>query len=218
MLWTVERIVETSELEETLETKSAVTKKPDSVLVDYKGVPSIRKMGNYEVDFRTIAYRDPKDPPQYDYLPDGGKILKPGQVYELDLYPGINEIPERIWLLIKDSISELLKPGRRLIVVPVEDIGEIKTGNEDFVTEKWVKERPLMVYCGKFSELTTDKVATLIDRCVNEELLEKLLKAFPDEAVQVAVEVQKQRLEDVIIKHWYALRSSCYSSGCGSSR
>jgi hypothetical protein len=76
----------------------------------------------------------------------------------------------------------------------------VRSVDENFLVERWVKCAPLLTYLGKFSELTPDKAATILERCVHEELLEKLSKTFPnDEMVQSVIEVQKQKLEDAII-------------------
>lgn len=174
--------------------EAAVTSKPilnDTILVDYRGQPSIFKQGEYDPNMRTLAYRKPTD------------ISKNGDatpVYEIDLFPGLNEISEDAWDILKPSLDELMKPGRRLIIILKEDM-EIHNGEEVLHQEKWVKTKALLTECGKFSELDSDRAARLLERCVNKKLLDKFAKAFPkDEAVQEAIAVQRAGLDDAMIK------------------
>ncbi len=169
-----------------------ISPKDDFALVDYKGAPSLFKKGTYDPNMRTIAYRNPADKPS-----------APGEatrVYEIDLLPGLNEIPLDVWTLVKPNLGDLLKPGRRLIVIPLGEI-EIKNGEETMHREEWVKEKPLMVECGKWSTLDADKAAYLIDRCVSEPLLDKFEKRFgKEETVRDAIAVQRQLLDSAVVK------------------
>jgi hypothetical protein len=139
---------------------------------------------------RTIAYRIP-----------GEASRNPGDagpVHEIDLYPGLNAIPENIWEIIKPSVAYLLKPGRRLSVHPLGDI-EIKSGEETLHKEEWVKTKPLIVECGKFSNLTEDRAADLVSRCVDEKLLDMFAAKFAKSpVVKEAIAGQRQLLASAV--------------------
>ena len=183
---------------ENVSVKQAAVK-GDSMLVDYLGAPSPFKQGEFVPNMRTIAYRKPAPPYIKKNVTDPDPT--PGPVFEIDLLPGVNEIPLDVWDIVKPSLDFLLKAGKRKVGIAVEDLGRIKTGEENFVTEKWIKQKPTLIECGMFSDLDEEKAVKLIDRCVNEKLLEKFAKTFPEsEDVKDAIESQLTQLENAVIK------------------